>query len=728
MATVVSADWVLPVEGDPIPDGAVAFEDGRILAVGPASELGRGTRYEGAVIVPGLVNAHTHLEYAVYAGFADGQPFDRWIGTHIRRKALLADDDHLAIARLGAAESLASGVTTVGDASYTGAAAQAAAELGLRATIHLEVFGASVEQALARFAVLRTRADPHSSDRVRLGVSPHAPYTVSEEVYAAVAALGLPVMTHLHETGAERAWVERGAGPWAETMGDKLVAPAGRSGIRMLAERGLLSPRLAAIHCVDLADDELAVLAEQRTSVVHCPRSNGYLGCGIAPLRALLDAGVRVGLGTDSPNSAGDFDLFAELRAAVLHARARERDPAALGATEALERRDARRRPRAGPRRGGRLPRPGQARRPRDRRTRGHRAPSVGRSRERGRPRWQPGACPGYAGRRRDPLREGKRGVAKAKPSQRSRRRTKANARRRVRGNAGISQESLSSQDQMFFMRLRNHAKWVFVLLAIVFVFSFTVAGVGSGSTGIGDLFGSVSLFGGGTSSSNPVKAAQKQLDKAGKDTAKRAVALRALADAQARKSLTADAEATYVRYLALRPNDAVARQQLGSLYANDANTQAGQLQPILSDVVQSTPSGPKFVTDPIQAAVHQDAVSRATERYRAFSAAARKELGTLALAAAGGKGSQHALTLGQLAQDGTGAVSAAQSFAVYVAESPAAATAQQDVGTFAAQALTAWKTLLKLNQDNAGAKTQIQQRIKELEPYAPAAASSSAG
>ena len=154
--------------------------------------------------------------------------------------------------------------------------------------------------------------------------------------------------------------------------------------------------------------------------------------------------------------------------------------------------------------------------------------------------------------------------MAKAKPSQRSRRRTKANARRRVRGNAGISQESLSSQDEMFFMRLRNHAKWVFVLLASVFVFSFTVAGVGSGSTGIGDLFGSVSLFGGGTSSSNPVKAAQKQLDKAGKDTAKRAVALRALADAQARKSLTADAEATYVRYLALRPNDAVARQPGG--------------------------------------------------------------------------------------------------------------------------------------------------------------------
>ncbi|MDX6504804.1 MAG: 5-methylthioadenosine/S-adenosylhomocysteine deaminase, partial [Gaiellaceae bacterium] len=124
-------------------------------------------------------------------------------------------------------------------------------------------------------------------------------------------------------------------GRWAAN--DKLVAPAGKSGIRLLAERGLLSPALAAVHCVDLQADELRLLVEAQTGVVHCPRSNSYLGCGIAPLRALLDAGARVGLGTDSPNSAVDFDVFAELRAAVMHARARERDAEALSATEALE-------------------------------------------------------------------------------------------------------------------------------------------------------------------------------------------------------------------------------------------------------------------------------------------------------------------------------------------------------------------------------------------------------
>ncbi|MDX6515015.1 MAG: aminodeoxyfutalosine deaminase [Gaiellaceae bacterium] len=334
---MLSADWVLPVEGEPIRDGAIAFEDGRIVAVGRSADLGAGTRYEGAAIVPGLVNAHTHLEYAVYAGFGDGLPFEEWLATHIERKQLLRADDHEAIARLGAAECLGSGVTTIGDASFTGAAAAAAHELGLRATLYLEVFGDDPEPALARFARLRDEVGPHLSERVRLGVSPHAPYTTGIDVYAAVAELGLPLMSHLAETAAEREWLEQGAGPWQRSLGDKLLGPTGSTGIRALAERGLLSPRLAAVHCVDLQPDELALLAGSGSGVVHCPRSNSYLGCGIAPLRALLDAGARVGLGTDSPNSAVDFDLFAELRAAVMHARAREHAAESLSATEALE-------------------------------------------------------------------------------------------------------------------------------------------------------------------------------------------------------------------------------------------------------------------------------------------------------------------------------------------------------------------------------------------------------
>ena len=136
MTSVFSADWVLPIDGEPIEEGAVAWEEGTITAVGTQTELGEGERFEGAAIVPALVNAHSHLEYAVYAGFGDGQPFGPWLATHIERKGRIGWDDFLAIARLGAAECLRSGIGTVGDASFSGAAGVAADELGLRAIVY----------------------------------------------------------------------------------------------------------------------------------------------------------------------------------------------------------------------------------------------------------------------------------------------------------------------------------------------------------------------------------------------------------------------------------------------------------------------------------------------------------------------------------------------------------------------------------------------------------------
>ena len=181
---ILSADWVLPVEGEPIEDGAVAIEDGRIAAVGTAAELGEGERFPEAAIVPGFVNAHTHLEYAVYAGFGDGLSFGPWISTHVERKRRLDRADMEAIARLGAAECLRSGITTVGDLAFSGASAHACAELGLRAIVYLEVFGAEAAEALRQFEEKREYVAAVLSERVRLGVSPHAPYTCSTEVYA----------------------------------------------------------------------------------------------------------------------------------------------------------------------------------------------------------------------------------------------------------------------------------------------------------------------------------------------------------------------------------------------------------------------------------------------------------------------------------------------------------------------------------------------------------------
>jgi 5-methylthioadenosine/S-adenosylhomocysteine deaminase len=329
--TSVSAEWVLPVDGAPIEGGFVRFEGGEIVEVG----RGRGERhYEEAAIVPGFVNAHAHLEYASYAGFGDGLEFGEWIAVHVQRKRTLSHDQMLAIARQGVCESLASGITTTADYSFSGAAGTAMQELGLRGICYLEVFHPTdVAACEEQFTAKRARFEPDGL--VRLGVSPHAPYTCSLDVYRWSLSLGLPVGTHLSESANENAWLSDGSGPWSGLAGlGLLVEPAGKRAVAALEP--VLGPELLCAHCVDLEPGEVALLAERGVPIAHCPRSNALLGCGIAPVAALRAAGAVVGLGTDSPASAPSFDMFEELRTAVYAARARERRAGALTAADAL--------------------------------------------------------------------------------------------------------------------------------------------------------------------------------------------------------------------------------------------------------------------------------------------------------------------------------------------------------------------------------------------------------
>jgi len=333
---VLSADWVVPVEGEPIRDGAVAIDgDGLIAAIGPASELGEGERFQEAVILPGFVNAHTHLEYAVYTGFGDGLSFGPWIGVHVERKQRIGIEEMEDIARLGALECLRSGVTMVGDCSFSGAAATACADVGLDAIVYLEVFGAA-DEGRERFERLSARLAGTLSDGVRLGISPHAPYTTGIDLYRVATELRMPIATHLSESRDELDYVRSGSGPWSN-IADVLVPPLGTTGIRALAGEGLLGPHLLAAHCVQVDDEEIALLADNDVAVAHCPRSNAVLGCGIAPLAALRDAGIRVCIATDSPASTPSLDMFDEMRAALYVSRAREERPDALTAADALE-------------------------------------------------------------------------------------------------------------------------------------------------------------------------------------------------------------------------------------------------------------------------------------------------------------------------------------------------------------------------------------------------------
>jgi cytosine/adenosine deaminase-related metal-dependent hydrolase len=333
---VLSGDWVLPIEGPPIEHGAVVVEDGRIAAVGPAEELGFGTHYEDAVLLPAFVNAHSHIEYAVYAGFGDSLlDFAEWIRLHTERKRRIGWDEYVAIARLGAAECLRSGIATIGDCSFSGAAAVAMDELGLRGVAYLEVFGADPDDAVAQFEELRSRAAGHFNERVAPGVSPHAPYSISPAVYHACTLLGLPLATHISESESEVRYLLDGGGAW-ETI-SWLVDPPGTTGTRLLAREGLLGPHVLAAHCVVVEPDEIALLAEHDVAVAHCPRSNAYVGSGIAPLREFREGGLRVGVGTDGVSSTPSHDFFDELRTVVTMARARERRPDAMTAAQALE-------------------------------------------------------------------------------------------------------------------------------------------------------------------------------------------------------------------------------------------------------------------------------------------------------------------------------------------------------------------------------------------------------
>jgi cytosine/adenosine deaminase-related metal-dependent hydrolase len=326
--TEVSADWVLPVDGPPIEGGLVRYEGGAVVEV----TQGRAKRHHAdAAIMPGFVNAHSHLEYAMYAGFGDGQAFGPWIATHVERKNRLERDDMVAIARLGVLESLRAGIATTADYSFSGAAATAAAELGLRAIVYLEVF--ALDPAIAERQFAEKRAQIEESELVRIGVSPHAPYTCSLDTYRWCLSLGIPVGTHLAESANENEWLEHGSGP-LQGIAPILVPPTGKRAVASL--EAVLGPDLLCAHCVEVNEEEIALLAERNVPVVHCPRSNALLGCGIAPVAELRAADIRVGLGTDSPASTPSFDMFEEMRTAIYMARARTKRPEALLATDAL--------------------------------------------------------------------------------------------------------------------------------------------------------------------------------------------------------------------------------------------------------------------------------------------------------------------------------------------------------------------------------------------------------
>ncbi|AXG81748.1 amidohydrolase [Streptomyces paludis] len=336
---LVHGGTVLTVDaaGTVVPDGAVAVRDGEILAVGPATDLrARYTAAEeidarGCLVLPGLVNTHTHLAMTLLRGRADDVTLQGFLERVIRWESRLLSEDNVAAAvRAAVAESVRAGVTTALDMYWFHEAAERVArEAGWRlltGPTFMDVPGPA--DGIAYADRLEWARRDLAGRPVLPGVRPvlfaHSAYTLSPGQLTDIAALAreFGALLHIHaaENASEVATVEE---------------RYGKRPVELLNALGLLGPDLLLAHTVELTDAEIAALARTGTSVAHCPVSNLKLGCGIAPVPRLLDAGVTVGLGTDGAVSSNTLDVLGAVRqAALIHKAAG--DPTAVGAEQAV--------------------------------------------------------------------------------------------------------------------------------------------------------------------------------------------------------------------------------------------------------------------------------------------------------------------------------------------------------------------------------------------------------
>ncbi len=282
--------------------------------------------------MPGFVDAHCHLEWSLTAGLAPGGEFGRWLGAFLAAVSVAAPGFTAAAADAGAVAAVRAGTTTLCDSGPTGSGAAAMARLGLQGFSCVEAFGsgraATLGPALERVRDAYVHAWIGADAGVTVGISPHAPYSVGPEFWDMLLQdrelSARPWSTHFAESPAELEAITTGGGTIARALSSRGVRPAiwpgddGEGVVARMARAGALRSGTVAAHCVQLGGDEPWQLAAHGVGVAHCPISNAYLGCGVAPLAALHAAGVRVGLGTDSPASAGHYDVRAEARACAL--------------------------------------------------------------------------------------------------------------------------------------------------------------------------------------------------------------------------------------------------------------------------------------------------------------------------------------------------------------------------------------------------------------------------
>ena len=331
--------WLVPVEpaGVVLKEHGVGIRDGRIVFIGPRHEALALTALEtrelpDMLLSPGLINAHGHAAMTLFRGMADDLPLMTWLEQHIWPaeakwvdEAFVRDGTHLAIA-----EQLKGGITCFSDMYFfPKVASECVHNSGIRAQIAIPILDFPIPGAASADESMRQAvelfADLKYHPRIKIAFGPHAPYTVGDEnlekIRVVADELDASIHMHVHETAFEvqQAFEQNGERPVAR-----------------LARLGLLGPRFQAVHMTQISDDDLAMLVESNSSVIHCPESNLKLASGFCPVERLWQAGVNVAVGTDGAASNNDLDLLGETRTAALLAKAVAGSATALDAHRAL--------------------------------------------------------------------------------------------------------------------------------------------------------------------------------------------------------------------------------------------------------------------------------------------------------------------------------------------------------------------------------------------------------
>jgi 5-methylthioadenosine/S-adenosylhomocysteine deaminase len=338
---IIAPRWLIPVEpaGTVLTDHVVAVANGRILAIETRatakSNWPAAAWLERAdhVLIPGLVNTHTHVPMNLLRGIADDLPLETWLAEHIWpaesqwvSPEFVRDGTDLAILEL-----IRGGTTCFHDMyMFPDEVAAVAAERGIRAVASIIVIEAPTAWATTVDEYINKGLEVHDRYKdhplVQTSFGPHAPYTVSDSALERIVTLAnqldLVIQMHVHETASEVA---------------DAVAANGKKPLQRLDELGALSPLFGAVHMTALDDDDIALVAERGVSVIHCPESNMKLASGFCPVTKLQAAGVNVALGTDGAASNNDLDMFGEMRSAALLAKGYSGDAASVPAATALE-------------------------------------------------------------------------------------------------------------------------------------------------------------------------------------------------------------------------------------------------------------------------------------------------------------------------------------------------------------------------------------------------------